>query len=200
MQLRKIPDRLQRDCYRIRHFQQSGEKQVPQRVPESSERTHDVFLNETRFNALAEAFKRPLFGFFFRLYPDRELAETLAIETFLRVYRTQTKHNTNSEFQIALYRVAIEIAFRQERCAQMSNVKNQQPTSNSQAIMSDRERAIRRSVAALPSRERIAVLLHKYQGMTVSQIALILSLSEPAANSALLRAYELLRDSLSEIQ
>ena len=58
--------------------------------------------------------------------------------------------------------------------------------------------AIRQKVQALPERQRMAVVLHKYQQMDYRQIAEVLKLSESATKSLLFRAYETLREQLKE--
>jgi RNA polymerase sigma-70 factor (ECF subfamily) len=58
--------------------------------------------------------------------------------------------------------------------------------------------AIRAKVQALPERQRMAVLMHKYQQMDYKQIAEVLKLSESATKSLLFRAYETLREQLKE--
>ena len=51
---------------------------------------------------------------------------------------------------------------------------------------------------ALPERQRIAVIMHKYQEMDYREIADVLKLSESATKSLLFRAYETLREQLKE--
>ena len=53
-----------------------------------------------------------------------------------------------------------------------------------------------RQVEALPERQRMAVLMHKYQNMDYREIAGVLKLSESATKSLLFRAYETLRETL----
>jgi len=62
----------------------------------------------------------------------------------------------------------------------------------------ERMAAIRQRVQALPERQRIAVIMHKYQQMDYRQIAEVLKLSESATKSLLFRAYETLRVQLKE--
>ena len=52
---------------------------------------------------------------------------------------------------------------------------------------------VRRAIAALPEKQRAAVLMHKYEEMEYSQIAKVLNCSESAVKSLLFRAYETLR-------
>jgi RNA polymerase sigma-70 factor (ECF subfamily) len=56
--------------------------------------------------------------------------------------------------------------------------------------------AIKKCVLGLPERQRVAVLMHKYQEMDYKQIAQALNLSESATKSLLFRAYETLREQL----
>jgi len=65
-------------------------------------------------------------------------------------------------------------------------------------VRRERMAAIRAKVQALPERQRMAVLMHKYQQMDYKQIAEVLKLSESATKSLLFRAYETLREQLKE--
>jgi len=62
----------------------------------------------------------------------------------------------------------------------------------------ERLAAIRAKVNALPERQRIAVIMHKFQQMDYREIANVLNLSESATKSLLFRAYETLREQLKE--
>ena len=60
-------------------------------------------------------------------------------------------------------------------------------------LEAERQEQIRGAVEALPEKQRLAVLLHKYQEMDYNEIADILDCSESALKSLLFRAYETLR-------
>jgi RNA polymerase sigma-70 factor (ECF subfamily) len=63
----------------------------------------------------------------------------------------------------------------------------------------DRCEFIRRTIATLPEKQRVAVLLHKYEEMDYAEIAKILECSESALKSLLFRAYETLRVQLAPL-
>ena len=65
-------------------------------------------------------------------------------------------------------------------------------------VRRERMLAIRSKVEALPERQKLAVIMHKYQQMDYKQIAEVLKLSESATKSLLFRAYETLREQLKE--
>jgi RNA polymerase sigma-70 factor (ECF subfamily) len=69
-------------------------------------------------------------------------------------------------------------------------------TAEEDLVRRERLAAIRAKVEALPERQRLAVIMHKYQQMDYKQIADVLKLSESATKSLLFRAYETLREQL----
>ena len=71
-------------------------------------------------------------------------------------------------------------------------------TAEEALVRRERMLAIRGKVEALPERQKLAVLMHKYQQMDYKQIADVLKLSESATKSLLFRAYETLREQLKE--
>ena len=74
-----------------------------------------------------------------------------------------------------------------------------QPTIEHQLVARDRAAVIRRAVDALPEKQRVAVLLHKYQELDYDEIAKVLECSESALKSLLFRAYETLRVELASL-
>jgi len=73
------------------------------------------------------------------------------------------------------------------------------PSVEQQMVQSVKVEEVRRAVAALPDKQRAAVLMHKYEEMEYSQIAKVLSCSESAVKSLLFRAYETLRVRLAHM-
>ena len=64
------------------------------------------------------------------------------------------------------------------------------PTGSQESLRQEQHwNMIASAIASLPEKERIALLLHKYQGIPHGQVASILQLSEVAVRSLLFRAY-----------
>ena len=78
-------------------------------------------------------------------------------------------------------------------------VADRRPGIEHEMIERDRVAFIGRAVAALPEKQRAAVLLHKYQEMDYDEIARVLECSESALKSLLFRAYETLRIELAPL-
>ena len=78
------------------------------------------------------------------------------------------------------------------------DLADDEPSAEERLLRDERMAAIRRHVMALPERQRMAVLMHKYQGMDYRQIGEVLKLSESATKSLLFRAYQTLREKLKD--
>ena len=78
------------------------------------------------------------------------------------------------------------------------DVADDEPLAEERMLREERMRAIREHVKALPERQRMAVLMHKYQEMDYREIGTVLKLSESATKSLLFRAYQTLRDKLKD--
>jgi RNA polymerase sigma-70 factor (ECF subfamily) len=151
----------------------------------------------------------------YRMAHNSAAAEDLAQEVFLRVYRSRGSYEPSAKFTTWLYRIATNLAVnhardtRHERPETMVSLDEPDEETGTSMDVADsslsveeklvrRERlmAIRNTVQKLPERQRIAVLMHKYQQMDYKQIAEVLKLSESATKSLLFRAYETLREQL----
>jgi RNA polymerase sigma-70 factor (ECF subfamily) len=173
--------------------------------------------DESAFAYLVQKYRGPMVGFMYRLCHNPSTAEELAQEVFLRVYRARTSYEPSAKFTTWLYRIATNLAVNHARDTRHERPENtlrlDEPdretgktpdladdslTAEEQILKRERLAAIRSKVNALPERQRVAVIMHKYQQMDYRQIAGVLKLSESATKSLLFRAYETLREQLKE--
>ncbi|HVZ82794.1 MAG TPA: sigma-70 family RNA polymerase sigma factor [Terracidiphilus sp.] len=173
--------------------------------------------DESGFNFLVEKHYRAVIHFLFRMVRNQAVAEELAQEVFLRVYRSRESYRAEAKFTTWLFRIATNLAVnhardtRHERNAQTvyldapdpetgttPDVADDDPNVEQNLLRDERMAAIRQHVMALPERQRMAVLMHKYQGMDYRQIGDVLKLSESATKSLLFRAYQTLREKLKD--
>jgi RNA polymerase sigma-70 factor (ECF subfamily) len=173
--------------------------------------------DESAFAYLVRKYRRPMVGFMYRFCHNPSAAEELAQEVFLRVYRARASYEPSAKFTTWLYRIATNLAVNHARDTRHERPENvlrldepDQETGTTPDLADDslsaeeqilrRERlaAIRGKVNALPERQRLAVVMHKFQQMDYRQIAGVLKLSESATKSLLFRAYETLREELKE--
>jgi RNA polymerase sigma-70 factor, ECF subfamily len=173
--------------------------------------------DESAFAYLVQKYRRPMVGFMYRLCHNPSTAEELAQEVFLRVYRSRTTYEPSAKFTTWLYRIATNLAVNHARDTRHERVENtvrldepdretgttpdladESLTAEEQILKRERLAAIQNKVNALPERQRVAVIMHKYEQMDYRQIADVLKLSESATKSLLFRAYETLREQLKE--
>lgn len=173
--------------------------------------------DNSAFDYLVQKYRRPMVNFMYRMAHNAAGAEDLAQEVFLRVYRSRESYEASAKFTTWLYRIATNLAVNHARDTRHERPENQvsldepdeesgrtldladgTPSVEENLVQRERLVAIRQRVQALPERQRIAVVMHKYQQMDYHQIADVLKLSESATKSLLFRAYETLREQLRE--
>ena len=170
------------------------------------------------FELLLRKYRTPLVNFLNRMVRNQANAEDLAQEVFLRVYRARRGYAPNAKFTTWLFRIATNLALNTLRDARyhLKEISLDQPAAAEQdqaafevadreanieqrLIERDRGAIIHRAIEALPEKQRVAVLLHKYQEMDYGEIARVLQCSESALKSLLFRAYETLRIELAAL-
>jgi RNA polymerase sigma-70 factor (ECF subfamily) len=172
---------------------------------------------EEAFDVLVGKYRAPVIHFLYRLVHRREPAEDLAQEVFLRVYRARKSYRPTAKFSTWLFRIATNVALNALRDGRMRHEREMSidadagvmplaerlpdamATAEQALVERERRAAIRRAVDALPEKQRLAVLLHKYQEMDYAEIAEVLEISESALKSLLFRAYETLRARLKPL-
>ena len=175
--------------------------------------------DEQSFELLLRKYRTPLVNFLYRMVRDSAVAEDLAQEVFLRVYRARKEYAPSAKFTTWMFRIATNLALnsvRDNRHHQLEismdrtvnaggdeqpamEVPDRKPTVEQQLVERTRSALILRAVHALPEKQRAAVLLHKYQELDYDEIARILECSESALKSLLFRAYETLRVELAPL-
>jgi len=173
--------------------------------------------DDSAFAYLVQKYRRAMVSFMYRMAHNPAVAEDLAQEVFLRVYRSRENYEASAKFSTWLYRIATNLAVnyardtRHERPENIVSIDEKDDdtgltvdlpdaslTAEEAILRRERMAAIRQKVQQLPERQRMAVIMHKYQQMDYRQIAQVLKLSESATKSLLFRAYETLRVQLKE--
>ena len=177
--------------------------------------------DEQSFALLLHRYRSPLINFLYRTVRNREQAEDLAQEVFIRVYRARAEYVPSAKFTTWLFRIATNLALnsvRDNRYQRMEisldapvttdaedgdektmDVAEKHPNIEQHLIEETRKKMIRHAIEKLPEKQRAAVLLHKYQELDYGEISKILQCSESALKSLLFRAYETLRVELAPL-
>jgi RNA polymerase sigma-70 factor (ECF subfamily) len=167
------------------------------------------------FGVLLDKHRLSVVHFLYRMVQNQAVAEELAQEVFLRVYRSRSTYEPTAKFTTWLFRIATHLALnairdgKNEKFEQrldddswdlpVRQVSDTRPNVEHAMVYQARLEEVRRAVAGLPEKQRAAVLMHKYEEMEYSQIARVLNCSESAVKSLLFRAYETLRARLAHM-
>jgi RNA polymerase sigma-70 factor (ECF subfamily) len=169
----------------------------------------------------AEAFEhlflrhtRAIINFAYRFVRNREVAEELAQEIFLRVYEGVGGYEPRAKFTTWLYRIATNVCLNEIRkphfrarhmsltitTSHEADAAIVEPAtadkSNMRLVQQAIAQAIRQALEQIPLKQRIAFILNKYQELSYSEVAEIMRISEKAVKSLIHRAKETLAGKL----
>ena len=163
------------------------------------------------FSVLVSRHRAAIVNLTYRYLGNRADAEDLAQEVFLRVYRAGKRYRPEAKFTTWLYRVAVNACLNEVR-----NRKNRPthaaaslpgggddaayavPDRSAESPPEAAERSelhaqVRAAVDGLPERQRLALLMNKFHGLSYEELAATLDLTVPALKSLLVRARENVR-------
>lgn len=168
------------------------------------------------FSELLNRNRNLVVNYLSRMVVNRAIAEELAQDVFIRVYRSRRTYEPTAKFSTWLYRITTNVAlnhFRDEKRTQnqisldvQDAVQARREAQDGSPLIEDRlvrdvvARQIRHAIRALPPKQRAAVIMHKYDEMDYAQISRILGCSPSAVKALMFRAYETLRLRLRYLQ
>jgi RNA polymerase sigma-70 factor, ECF subfamily len=171
--------------------------------------------DQASFGFLLDRHRSPVIHFLYRMVQNQGVAEELAQEVFLRVYKSRSSYEPTAKFTTWLFRIASHLALNwirdgrnEKRQASLNEespdgtakqVPDRSRTVEQELIYQVKLREVRQAIESLPAKQKAAVMMHKYQEMEYAQIASVLSCSESAVKSLLFRAYESLRMRLAHM-
>jgi RNA polymerase sigma-70 factor (ECF subfamily) len=168
------------------------------------------------FGELLSRNRNLVINYLSRMVVNRAIAEELAQDVFVRVYRSRQTYEPTAKFSTWLYRITTNVAlnhFRDEKRSQhqisldvQDAVQLRREAQDGAVLIEDRlvrevvARQIRHAIRALPAKQRAAVIMHKYDEMDYAQIASVLRCTPSAVKALMFRAYETLRLRLRYLQ
>jgi RNA polymerase sigma-70 factor (ECF subfamily) len=170
--------------------------------------------DEAAFGKLVAAYQDRLINIFVNLVGNEELAQDLTQELFLRIYRARHGYEPNAKFSTWVYRIATNLASNSRRTkgrrkevqlkASESGPMGTRPAerllADKSALMPTRQldkrelqQLVREALETLNDRQKMAVLLHKFEDLSYTDIGEAMEMSPQAVKSLLSRARENLR-------
>ncbi len=180
---------------------------MEERDPELVERARDG--DALAFKELVERHGETVFRAAVRVTGNREAAEDVVQEAFLKAYRQLHRFDRRARFGTWLYRIAMNCAIdqirkekRRAKSAPVAHVPSLEPIASASpgperlARSAEIGAAVREVLDELSPRERAAFVLRHYQGCSIAEIAEILGLRTNACKSTIFRAVQKLRVAL----
>ncbi|MDX9811578.1 MAG: RNA polymerase sigma factor [Bacteroidales bacterium] len=169
-----------------------------------------------KFGTLVDRYSQMVFRTCMGFVHNREDAEDLTQEVFLRAFQSLAGFKGKSSFPTWIYRIAVnaslnfkrkhsgislferlESLFSGEKSAEKNPVFSL--TDDPEKILIEREHSLwlQRALDSLPANQRTAIILSKYEDLSQKEISEIMNLSIGAVEALLQRAKKNLRERLS---
>jgi RNA polymerase sigma-70 factor, ECF subfamily len=173
--------------------------------------------NAAAFTELVTRYQNRLLTLIANLVPNRQQAEDLAQDVFLRVYRSRKTYQPDAKFVTWLFRIATNVASNAIR----SHVRRREihlapPAGDESSALSldqlakaasgaqptrrldktELSEVVRTAMETLNDQQRVALMLSKFEEMGYQEIADTMGLTVSAVKSVLWRARENLRTML----
>jgi RNA polymerase sigma-70 factor (ECF subfamily) len=154
------------------------------------------------FERIYEDFKTPIANYIYHLVGNRDQAEDLAHDTFLKAFKALPKMDSNLKLSAWLYRIATNTAYDTLRRRKLigflpwQDLDHEPPDSDSsdpQETIGTTE-LVRETLKRMPAQYRAALLLYIQQGLSYAEIAHALNIAESGVKMYLSRARHSFRE------
>ena len=154
--------------------------------------------DEQAFGYIVEAYQRPVYNLCYRMLGDRTLAEDAAQETFLKAFLGLKRYDPQRAFvnwllSIASHHCIDRLRRRRLRLVPLETLQDtieiadMGPGPEKELARAEQRDEIRQSLLQLAAKDRAAIVLHYWQGLSYDEIAEMLSLTPSAVKSRLHR-------------
>jgi RNA polymerase sigma-70 factor (ECF subfamily) len=158
------------------------------------------------FKELVLRHQRSVINIAFRVTGNHQEAEEVAQEVFLRVYRAATAYTPDAKFSTYLYRITINLSLNQVRKAKAvlsrffsgeQGFREELETRETADRLPDTpltslekkevKKTVRKAIRSLPKRQRVAIILSQYEGLSYQEISKVLNCSSKAVERLIYR-------------
>ena len=167
--------------------------------------------DRSAFEQLVLRHQELVFSLAYKLTGNREMANDVAQEAFIRAWKAIEKFRGDSTFSTWIYRITVNTAWTLRKKAKKHNTLNIDDTyepividekkdPEMVAINSDLSSVLSKALNNLPVEQRIIVELKNIEGRSHKEIADYLDISVTAAKVRLHRAHQKLRQILEDVE
>jgi RNA polymerase sigma-70 factor (ECF subfamily) len=191
---------------------------TPSSTDSISENDVDVALmarvgtgDEAAFEELIDRHQYAIIGTVAKMLGNSSDAEDIAQQVFIRLWKSAPRYQPTAKFTTFLFTIARNLVFNESRRRSrkkeysmdereddfhLQTPDTQNATPDQSVLHAELQHAVDQAIANLPEKQRLAVILRRYEGMPYDEIGGVLGLSIPAVKSQLFRARNTLRESL----
>ena len=169
--------------------------------------------DEDAFRTLVERHYSSIFSLCYQYVGNQEDAEEVAQDVFIRAYRARESYEPRAKFSTYLYRIAVNLSLNRirDRKRQMGAITDSVSEDRSLSIaqgnpmpdevleQKEKQAAIRKAVDTLPPKQKTAVILKRFHGLSYEEIAQVMECSLSAVEARLHRAKLNLKKSLAAL-
>ena len=161
--------------------------------------------NKERFREIVGSCSEPLFRVAMGYMHNREEAEDIVQEVFIKAYNSLDSFKGESKILTWLYRFTVnscinELNRKKRRWFFPATLLSVDKNPEEEAIDKERDLLVKKAIETLPSNQKTAFILQRYQDMTQKEIAEIMEITEGAVEQLLQRGKITLRKKLQNIK
>jgi len=171
--------------------------------------------DRTAFKQLIQKHQGTVTGIIYRYTGNHNEVEDLAQDIFLKIYKAANSYVPRAKFKTWLYKVVANHCFNffrsQKRKAFISSLdqsseeynphiqRTEEQQKQPELILQQQElhTALKSALSELPERQRMAIILHRFEGLSYKEIATVMGSSLSSVESLIFRAMNNLKEKLS---
>jgi len=160
--------------------------------------------DEGAVEELVVKYQRRVFAFVYRMANDTEEAKDLTQKTFISAFSGIDGFRKQSSFKTWLYRIALNTGLnhlrkvRPEETEIDESLVCREAGALSSMLQEERTRLLRRCLGLLPERQRQAVVLRVYEGLSCAETAEVMGCSDGAVKAHYHSGVKRLREVMKE--
>jgi len=174
--------------------------------------------DHSAFKELFDDYKVEIFNICYRILGNRQEAEDVTQDVFFQVYKSASRFRFESKLSFWLYRIAVNLSLNHQKKKKRAqwfsldvllegiqeNIERAavSPESGPDVLLEKSEKAfiVQQAIDVLPKQQRVAVILHRYEGLSYQEIAEVMACSVSSVESRLHRAKVSLAKKLLSVQ
>ncbi len=169
--------------------------------------------DEQAFEELISRHQQAVIGTVAKMLGNTSEAEDIAQQVFIRIWKSAPRYQPKAKFTTFLFTITRNLVFNESRRRSRKKEYSmeereddfhlQSPDSETASpdealLHGELQKAVDKAINDLPEKQRMAVILRRYENMPYDEIGKVLELSISAVKSQLFRARHALRDSLQQ--